>query len=171
MIIHFRSYTNICCNKNLLYTGSHGVVSIRHNFVCNHNRCRFLVFRNFVWGKINALKENLSEKQFLKQIFEDLKKKGNEINSGIIIPLFLYVVTICHFPYHLGPLPNIQLTIICISTSQEYTLYGYTLTNLWIIWRIETNDQQPSTFRRKIKWKDIEYISKYLLKSSCGLPI
>ena len=36
MIIHCRSYTNICCSKNLLYTGSHGVVSIRHNFVCNH---------------------------------------------------------------------------------------------------------------------------------------
>ena len=32
---------------SLLYTGSHGVVSIRHNFVCNHKRCRFLVFRNF----------------------------------------------------------------------------------------------------------------------------
>ena len=27
---------------------------------------------------------------------------------------------------------------------------------------LETNDQQPPTFRRKIKWKDIEYISKYL---------
>ena len=64
MIIHCLSYTNICCNKNLLYTGSHGVVSIRHNFVCNHKRCRFLVFRNFAWGKLNALKENLSEKQF-----------------------------------------------------------------------------------------------------------
>ena len=89
MIIHCLSYTNICCNKNLLYTGSHGVVSIRHNFVCNHKRCRFLVFRNFAWGKLNALKENLSEKQFFKQIFDDLKKIGNEINSGIIIPLFL----------------------------------------------------------------------------------
>ena len=29
-----------------------------------------------------------------KQIFEDLKKKGSEINSGVIIPLnVLYVVT------------------------------------------------------------------------------
>ena len=42
---------------------------------------------------MNARKENLSEKQFFKQIFEDLKKKGNEINSGIIIPLFLYDMT------------------------------------------------------------------------------
>ena len=50
-------------------------------------------FQEFAWGKINALKGNLSEKQFFKQIFEDLKKKGNEINSGIIIPLFLYDVT------------------------------------------------------------------------------
>ena len=59
--------------------------------------------------------------KFFKQIFEDLKKKGNEINSGIIIPLFLYDVTM-HFPYHLGPLPNIQLIIICIATSQEYAI-------------------------------------------------
>ena len=44
-------------------------------------------------GFLNALKKNLSEKQFFKQIFEDLKKKGNVINSGVIIPLFLYVVT------------------------------------------------------------------------------
>ena len=62
--------------QNLLYTGSHGVVSIRHNFVCNLKRCRFLVFRNFAWGKINALKKNLSEKQLFKQIFEDLKRKA-----------------------------------------------------------------------------------------------
>ena len=80
--------------QNLLYTGSHGVVSIRYNFVCNHiKRCRFLVFRKFACGKINVLKEKLSEKQFFKQIFEDLKKKGNDVNSGVIIPLFLYVVT------------------------------------------------------------------------------
>ena len=69
------------------------------------------------WGKINAFKENLSEKQFFKQLFEDLKKKGNEINSGIIISLFLY-----DFPYHLGPLPNIQFIVICIATSQEYAI-------------------------------------------------
>ena len=168
MIIHCRSYTNICYNKNLLYTGSHAVVSIRHNFVCNHKRCRFLVFRNFAWGKINALrlKENLSEKQFFKQIFEDLKKKGNEINSGIIIPLFLYDV-------------NMPLSISSRTTFQ-YSAYYYMYSHFAgicyiririnkfvnIIWRIETNDQQPSTFRRKIKWKDIEFISKYLVNSS-----
>ena len=111
MIIHCRSYTNICCNKNLLYTVSHGVVSIRHNFVCNHKRRRFLVLRNFAWGKINALKENLSEKQFFKQIFEDLKKKGNEINSGIIIPLFLYDVTMPLF--------------ISSRTTSQYSAYNY----------------------------------------------
>ena len=111
MIIHCRSYTNIYCNKNLLYTESHVVVSIRHNFVSNHKRCRFLVFRNFECGKINALKENLSEKQFFKQIFEYLKKKGNEINSGIIIPLFLYDVTM-------------PLSISSRTTSQ-YSAYNY----------------------------------------------
>ena len=112
MIIHCRSYTNTCCNKNLLYKGSHGLVSIRHNFVCNHKICRFLVFRNFAWGKINVLKESLSEKQFFKQIFEDLKKEGNEINSGIIIiPLFLYDVTM-------------PLSISSRTTSQ-YSAYNY----------------------------------------------
>ena len=62
--------------QNLLYTGSHGVVSIRHNFVCNHKRCRFLVFRNFAWGKINALKKNLSEKQFLNKYLKTSKRKA-----------------------------------------------------------------------------------------------
>ena len=166
MIIHCRSYTNICCNKNLLYTGSHGVVSIRHNFVCNHKRCRFLVFRNFAWGKINALKENLSEKQFFKQIFEDLKKKDNEINSGIIIPLFLNDVTM-------------PLSISSRTTSQ-YSAYNYMYSHFTGICYIRIhinkfvnnmtyrtyNDQQPSTFGRKIKWKDIEFISKYLVNSS-----
>ena len=47
--------------------------------------------------KIDALKENLCEKQFFKQIFEDLKKKGNEVNSGIIIPLFLFDVDYATF--------------------------------------------------------------------------
>ena len=97
--------------QNLLYTGSHGVVIIRHNFVCSHKWCRFLVFRNFAWGKINALKKNLSEKQFFKQIFEDLKMKGNDINSGVIIPLFLYVVTM--------PLS------ISSRTTSEYSAYNY----------------------------------------------
>ena len=113
MIIHCQSYTNICCNKNLLYTGSYGVVRRRHNFVCNHydKRCRFLVFRNFARGKINTLKKNLSGKQIFKQIFEYLKKKGNEINSGVIIPLFLYVVTM-------------PLSISSRTTSQ-YSAYNY----------------------------------------------
>ena len=102
---------NFTTVQNLLYTGSHGVVSIRHNFVCNHKRCRFLVFRNFAWGKINALQKNLSEKQFFKQIFEDLKKKGNDINSGVIIPLFLYVVTM--------PLS------ISSQTTSQYSAYNY----------------------------------------------
>ena len=165
MIIHCQSYTNICCNKNLLYTESHGVVSIRHNFVCNHKRCRFLVFRNFAWGNINALRENLSEKQFFKQIIEDLKKKGNKINSGIIIPLFLYDVTM---PLSISSRTTSQYSAynymcshfagICYIRIHEYAILRYTLTNLWIIWRIETNDQKPSTFRRKIKWKDIEFI-------------
>ena len=60
---------------------------------------------------INALEENLSEKQFFKQIFEDLKKKGNEINSGIIIPLFLYDVTM--------PLS------ISSRTTSKYSAYNY----------------------------------------------
>ena len=96
-------YEYVCCNKNLLYTGNHGVVSIRHNFVTIRDADPG--FRNFARGKINALKKNLSEKQLFKQIFEDLKKKGNDINSGVIIPLFLYVVTmplshiiLDHFP-------------------------------------------------------------------------
>ena len=121
MIIHCRSYANICCKKTLLYTGSHGVVSIRHNFVCNHKRCRFLVFRNFAREKINALKENLSEKQFFKQIFEDIKKKGNEINSRISIPLFLFHVTMPLFISSWTTF-RIQLIIIRIATSQEYAI-------------------------------------------------
>ena len=56
-------------------------------------------------------KENLSEKQFFKQIFEDLKKKGHDINSGVIIPLFLYVVTM-------------PLSISSRNTSQ-YSAYDY----------------------------------------------
>ena len=32
------------------------------------------------------------EKQIFKQIFEDLKKKGNDINSGIIIEISLVLV-------------------------------------------------------------------------------
>ena len=36
-------------------------------------------FQEFCMRKIKSLKENLSEKQFFKQIFEDLKKKGNEL--------------------------------------------------------------------------------------------
>ena len=58
-----------------------------------------------------GVKENLSEKQFFKYIFEDLKKKGNEINSGIIIPLFLYDVTM-------------PLSISSRTTSQ-YSAYNY----------------------------------------------
>ena len=50
-------------------------------------------FKEFCMRKNKSLKEIFSEKQFFKQIFEDLKKKGNEINSEIIIPLFLYDVT------------------------------------------------------------------------------
>ena len=73
-------------------------------------------FHEFRMRKKNALKENLSEKQFFKQIFEDLKKKGNEINSGIIIPLFLYDVTM---PLSISSRTTsqlIQLIIICIAT-------------------------------------------------------
>ena len=62
------------------------------------------------------------KKQFFKQIIEDLKNKGNEINSGIIIPLFFVWRDYGHFLCHLGPLPNIQLIIICIATSQEYAI-------------------------------------------------
>ena len=122
-IISCRSNTNICCNKNILYTGCHGVVSIRHNFVCNHKRCKFLVFRNFARGKINALQENLSERQFFKYIFEYPKRierqwdqlRNNKFPCSCMSWL-------CHFPYNLGPLPNIQLIIICIATSQEYAI-------------------------------------------------
>ena len=57
------------------------------------------------------LRKILSEKQFFKQLFEDLKKKGNEINSGIIIPLFLYDVTM--------PLS------ISSRTTSEYSVYNY----------------------------------------------
>ena len=73
-------------------------------------------FHEFCMRKKNAFKENLSEKQFFKQIFEDLKKKGNEINSGIIIPLFLYDVTM---PLSISSRTTsqlIQLIIICIAT-------------------------------------------------------
>ena len=76
-------------------------------------------FQEFAWGKINALKENLSEKHIFKQLFEDLKKKGNEINSGIIIPLFLYDVTM---PLSISSRTTSQLIIICIATSQEYAI-------------------------------------------------
>ena len=48
---------------------------------------------------------------FFKQIFEDLKKKGNEINSGIIIPLFLYDVTMPLF--------------ISFWTTSQYSAYNY----------------------------------------------
>ena len=68
-------------------------------------------FQEFCMRKNNALKENLSEKQFFEQIFEDLKKKGNEINSRIIIPLFLYDVTM-------------PLSMSSRTTSQ-YSAYNY----------------------------------------------
>ena len=67
--------------------------------------------QEFCMRKINVLKENLSEKQFFKQIFEDLKEKSNETNSGIIIPLFLYDVTM--------PLP------ISSRTTSQYSAYNY----------------------------------------------
>ena len=51
------------------------------------------------------------KKKSFKQISEDLKKKGNEINSGIIIPLFLYDVTM-------------PLSISSRATSQ-YSAYNY----------------------------------------------
>ena len=102
MIIHCRSYTNICCNKNLLYTGSHGVVSRRHtgNFVCNHKRCRFLVFRNFALGKINALKENLCEKQFFKtNIWRPQKERQwwNKMTTLKLAFLFQFLLELCLF--------------------------------------------------------------------------
>ena len=53
--------------KTFLYTGSHVVVSIRHNFVWNHKRCRFPVFRIFAREKINAIMKNVSEKQFFNK--------------------------------------------------------------------------------------------------------
>ena len=61
------------------------------------------------------------KKKFFKQIIEDHKKKGNEITSEIIIPLFLYVVTM---PLSISSrtTSNIQLIIKCIATSQEYAL-------------------------------------------------
>ena len=62
-------------------------------------------FQEFCMRKKNA------EKQFFKQIFEDLKKKGNEINSGLIIPVFLYDVTM-------------PLSISSRTTSQ-YSAYNY----------------------------------------------
>ena len=55
--------------------------------------------------------ENSSEKQIFKQIFEDLKKKGNEINTGIIIPLFLNDVT--------------MLLSISSRTTSQYSAYDY----------------------------------------------
>ena len=58
-----------------------------------------------------SCKKNLPEKQFFKQIFEDLKKKGNDINSGIITILFLYVVTM-------------PLSMSSRTTSQ-YSAYNY----------------------------------------------
>ena len=53
----------------------------------------------------------LKKKKFLKQIIEDLKNKGNEINSGIIIPLLLYDVTM-------------PLSMSSRTTSQ-YSAYNY----------------------------------------------
>ena len=57
-----------------------------------------------------CLKNNI-----FKQIFEDLKKKGNESNSGIIISLFLYDMTM--------PLS------ISSGTTSQYSPYNYMLSH------------------------------------------
>ena len=171
ILIHCKPETNIWCNKNLLWTGRHDATSIRHNFAWKRKRCRFLVVRNFAWGKIDALRKMCLKCSYF---FTNMQKS----QEGLVIS-FAMISTqepLCPCScmswlyqclYHLGPRPNVKLLIL----SSHFSVM---LSNLWIIPRIETNDQQPPDLSRQIKCKSYVFfkISSYILMSkNCGLPI